>query len=122
MRRLLKPFIKAVLLVLGGLLIGWVSYWAGFSKSLEIGLHINKLNWASQATEYDGLVAELDSGKTEDVRAKLEALSAMLKQEARVPAGSPTSLPDLLMPTGGLALMRDYDADRARSPRRKPDD
>ncbi|MGO4704045.1 hypothetical protein [Dyella sp. 2RAB6] len=110
-----KPLIKVSLLVVGGFLIGWMSYWAGFSKSLEIGLHINQRNWSSQATEYDRFVTKLDSGKAEEVSAELKAMSAVLKEQASVPAGAPNSVSDLLVPTGGLALLRDYNADRAKS-------
>jgi len=110
-----KPLIKVSLLVVGGILIGWMSYWAGFSKSLEIGLHINQRNWSSQATEYDRFVTKINSGKAEEVAAELKAMSAMLKEQASVPAGAPNSLSDLLVPTGGLALLRDYNADRAKS-------
>jgi len=110
-----KPLIKVSLLVIGGFLIGWMSYWAGFSKSLEIGLHINQRNWSSQATEYDRFVTKLDSGKAEEVSAELKAMSAMLKEQASVPAGAPNSVSDLLVPTGGLALLRDYNADRVKS-------
>jgi len=115
MQREFKSMIKAILIVAGSFLIGWISYWADFSKSLEISLHINQRNWSSQATEYDRFVTKLDSGKIEEVTAELKAMSAMLKEQASVPVGAPNSVSDLLVPTGGLALLRDYNADRAKS-------
>jgi hypothetical protein len=107
-----KLVAKTALIVVGGSLIGWMAYWAGFSKSLEIGLFVNQRNWSSQAAEYDRFVSQLDSGKADEVRAELKAMSAMLREQAAASPGAPNSVMDLLIPTGGLALLRDYEASR----------
>jgi hypothetical protein len=110
-----KQLIGASLLLAGGLLIGWISYWAGFSKALEIGLYINQRQDLSHAPEYDWLVTQLDSGKVEKVRSHLKGLSNILKEQANLQGSESNSILDLLLPTGGLSLVRDYNARRAKT-------
>ncbi|MDY1547576.1 hypothetical protein [Luteibacter sahnii] len=116
MKATFKLAIKASLLLAMAFLIGWISYWAGFSKALQIGLYVNQKHDQSQALEYDQLVAQLDSKKIEEVRAHLKGSSDILKEQASLQGSETNSVSDLLFPTGGLSLIRDYNTHRAKAP------
>ena len=123
MKHGIKRLANISALIAGGLLIGWMSYWAGFSKSMEIGLYINQRSWLVDAMEYESLAAKLDAGKAEEVHAHLKDLGAMLRQQAGMQAsGGDYSISDLLLPTAALSLIRTYNADRAKPARPHRDD
>lgn len=121
MRGKVPLLIKVSLLLAGGFLIGWVSYWSGFSKAIEIGQFVNQRHDLSQATEYDQLAAKLESGKVEEVRSYLEGLSGILKEQASLQGSETNSVLDLLLPKGGISLVRDYNVNRAKTKRQQLD-
>lgn len=123
MKHGIKLLAKISALIAGGLLIGWMSYWAGFSKSMEIGLYINQRSWQVDAMEYESLAAKLDAGKAEEVHAHLKDLGAIMRQQAGMQAsGGENSISDLLLPTEALSLIRTYNADRAKPARPQRND
>ncbi|UPG91457.1 hypothetical protein L2Y96_06700 [Luteibacter aegosomaticola] len=110
-----------LLLLAACALIAWGAYWAGFTKALQIGQFINRGQELSRAKEFEVLAAKLDSGKNEEVRAHLQTLSGILKEQASVPGSENLSLADVLVPTAGLSLIRDYEAARSAEDKRLTD-
>ncbi|MGF6712068.1 hypothetical protein QFZ41_003032 [Luteibacter sp. W1I16] len=62
------------------------------------------------------IVAQLESGKIEEVRSHLKVLSSILKEQSKLQGSETNSISDLLVPTSGLSLVRDYEARRAKTP------
>jgi len=96
----------------GLLLVGWMSYWAGFSKALVIGLYSDQLHNQAQAREYEVLASKLAAGRSDEVGSHLKVVSAILKQQANVAGSKDLSVLDLLIPSSALSLVRDYEAQR----------
>jgi hypothetical protein len=121
MRKGIGVLIKVSAAIAAGLLFGWMCYWAGFSKALQIGQYINQRRDLSQSAELDQLARKLESGNVEEVRTHLKSWGDILKEQVQVQAegaqeGSSTVV-DLLVPTGGLSLIRDYKANRSEATR-----
>ncbi|NID13856.1 hypothetical protein [Luteibacter yeojuensis] len=104
--------VKVACILAAFLLVGWMSYWAGFTKALEIGLYNNQLHDEAQAREYEVLASKLAAGRTEEVRSHLNVVGDILKQQARIAGSEDFSVLDLLVPSSALSLVRDYEARR----------
>src|SRR3569833_2821632 len=108
MRTNTASLLKVGSILAGLLLVGWMSYWAGFTKALEIGLYIDQLHNQAQAREYEVLVSKLAAGRSDEVGSHLRGVSDILKQQASVAGNEDLSVLDLLVPSSALLLVRDY--------------
>lgn len=109
-----KTAMTILLFVAAMSLTAWISYWLGFSKSLEISSYIDRRRDLSLSMEYKHWVAKLDSGNIQEVRSDLQSIGDILNEQAAIKGGEGNRLLDILVPTGGFSLLRDYDADRER--------
>jgi len=108
----IMSLLKVGSILAGLLLVGWMSYWAGFSKALVIGLYNDQLHNQAQAREYEVLASKLAAGRSDEVSSHLKVVSAILKEQANVAGSEHLSVLDLLIPSSALSLVRDYEARR----------
>lgn len=87
MKVMVKPLAKIAFLLVAGLSISWVSYWAGFSKSLRINLYINQRNDLARSMEYGWLAKKIASGDVDEVEDHLKEMSGLLKEQSVVKEG-----------------------------------